>query len=212
MSEMHVLLLHGMTGSGPWHWQQWLAGRLSAQDVTVEMPALPDPDHPDRDEWLPVLRARLAAVPADAELVVAAHSCGVALWLHHAVTIGGQTRRADRVLLVAPPDPQWQHPDAAGIVPYPLDARALRKAGGVTRMVAGTGDPYLSMRKAHRLAEALQIELDVIPDGEHLNTDAGYGPWPSMLSWALYGSVPLADRYDAEPYTVAYAPERLRPV
>ncbi|GAA2776133.1 alpha/beta hydrolase [Saccharopolyspora taberi] len=199
-----------MTGSGPWHWQQWLAGQLRSHGVTVDLPALPGDERPDLDVWLPVLREHLAAVPAEAELVVAAHSCGVALWLHHAATVDGRSRRADRVLLVAPPDPQWQNPDAAGIVPYPVDAHTLRRAGGVTRLVTGTGDPYLPMHRAHALAEELRIEMDVVPDGEHLNTDAGYGPWPAMLRWALYGTVPLADRFDGEPHTTGYQPGRLR--
>ncbi|GAA0531548.1 alpha/beta hydrolase [Saccharopolyspora thermophila] len=211
MSEMHVLLVHGMTGSGPWHWQQWLAGQLREQEgVVVDLPALPDADRPVLERWLPVLRERLAAVPPDAELVVAAHACGVALWLHHATTIEGRFRRADRVLLVAPPAPDWQYPDARGITPYPTDAAALRRAAGITRLVVGTGDPYLSMYQAHALAEALQVEMDVILDGEHLNTDAGYGPWPSVLRWARYGTVPLNDRFDSDPYTADHSRHRLR--
>lgn len=209
MSEMHVLLVHGMTGAGPWHWQQWLAAQLSERGVEVELPTLPDADRPVLDEWLPVLRERLEAVPADAELVVAAHSCGVALWLHHAATIEPDARRADRVLLVAPPDPAWRNPDE-DVMPYPADARSLRRAAGVTRLVAGTGDPYLPMRSAHALAEALQVELDVIAGGEHLNTDAGYGPWPGVLRWALYGTVPLADRFNGEPHTAGASPDKLR--
>ncbi|MDA3626752.1 alpha/beta hydrolase [Saccharopolyspora sp. WRP15-2] len=208
MSEMHVLLIHGMTGSGPWHWQQWLAGQLREQDVDVELPPFPGPDRPVLADWLPVLRERLEAVPKEAELVVAAHSCGVALWLHHAATIEGRSRRADRVLLVAPPAPDWQHPDAQDIAPYPTDSSALRRAAGITRLVVGTGDPYLSMYQAHGLAEALQVEMDVILDGEHLNTDAGYGPWPAILRWTLYGTVPLNDRFGADTYTAE--PRKLR--
>ncbi|MFI0463922.1 MULTISPECIES: RBBP9/YdeN family alpha/beta hydrolase [Saccharopolyspora] len=210
MSEMHVLLIHGMTGSGPWHWQHWLAAQLRDQGVRVDLPSLPDPDRPVLDRWLPVLRERLEAVPREAELVVAAHSCGVALWLHHAATIAGRDRRADRVLLVSPPALDWRHPDAQDITPYPTDAAALRRAAGITRLVVGTGDPYLSMYRAHALAADLQVEMDVILDGEHLNTDAGYGPWPSVLRWALYGSVPLNDRFDTDTYTAGPSQDRLR--
>lgn len=210
MSEMHVLLVHGLTGSGPWHWQQWLAGRLPEHGVRVDLPTLGDPDRPALDDWLPALRDRLEAVPADAELVVAAHSCGAALWLHHAATVATTGRRADRVLLVSPPGPDWRHRDVQGLTPYPLDARSLRRAAGLTRLVAGTGDEHLSMHSAHALADALQVELDVIPDGEHLNTEAGYGPWPSVLRWTLYGTTPLTDRFDSEAHTAGYSAERLR--
>ena len=210
MSEMHVLLVHGMTGAGPWHWQSWLAGQLRDHDVHVHVPVLPDPDHPDLRRWLPVRRERLAAVPAEAELVVAAHSCGVALWLHHAATIESDGRRADRVLLVSPPDSEWNHPDARDITPYPIDATSLRRAAGIARLVVGTGDTYLPMHRAHALAEDLQVEMDVILDGAHLNTDAGYGPWPAVLRWTLYGTVPLHDRFDADAYTAGRSQEALR--
>ena len=210
MNDMCVLLLHGKGGSGPWHWQQWLASELPAYEVRVDIPALPGADQPALDLWLPALRRRLAAVPASAELVVAAHACGVALWLHHAATIDGRARRADRVLLVAPPDPEWPDPEVGDLVPYPRQPRSLRRAAGVTRLVVGTGDEHITMHRVHALAEELQIELDVIPDGEHIDTEAGYGPWPSVLRWSLYGSVPLLDRFDGEPYTAGCSPERLR--
>ncbi|MEB3367981.1 RBBP9/YdeN family alpha/beta hydrolase [Saccharopolyspora mangrovi] len=210
MSELRVLLIHGMTGAGPWHWQHWLAGQLRDQGVQVDAPVLPDPARPDLRRRLPVLRERLAAVPPEAELVVAAHSCGVGLWLHHAATIGLDDRRADRVLLVAPPDAEWDHPDAREVAPYPADATSLRRAAGMTRLVAGTGDAYLPMHRAHALAEDLQVEMDVILDGGHLNTDAGYGPWPSVLRWTLYGTVPLHDRFDTDAYTAGRSQEQLR--
>ncbi|MBQ0926198.1 RBBP9/YdeN family alpha/beta hydrolase [Saccharopolyspora endophytica] len=210
MSEMHVLLVHGMTGAGPWHWQQWLAGQLRDHDVEVHAPLLPDPDRPDLRRWLPALREELAAVPPEAELVVAAHSCGAALWLHHAAGVGPEHRSADRVLLVAPPDTEWDHPDSRDITPYPVDATSLRRAAGMTRLVVGTGDAYLPMHRAHALAEDLQVEMDVILDGGHLNTDAGYGPWPAILRWTLYGTAPLHDRFNTDAYTAGRSQEQLR--
>jgi predicted alpha/beta hydrolase family esterase len=198
-----------MTGAGPWHWQQWLAAQLPDHGAEVDLPALPSEDRPPLDAWLPVLRERLAAVPDHAELVVAAHSCGAALWLHHAATIESEGRRADRVLLVAPPERMWRS-EVCDLVPYSLDARALRRAAGVTRLVAGTGDEALPVRSAQSLAEELQVELDVIPDGGHLSTDSGYGPWPAVLRWALYGTVPLLDRFDGESHTAGVSPDNLR--
>lgn len=210
MSEMHVLLVHGLSGPGPWHWQQWLAGRLRESGVGVDLPVLPRPDRPALESWLPALRARLAAVPDGAELVVAAHSWGAALWLHHAASMIAGARRADRVLLVAPPAPECDHQDVRKLTPYPLDAHALRDAAGSTRVVAGTGDPDLPVSTAHAVADALHLELDVVPDGEDFGVEAGYGPWPAVLRWALHGTTPLTDRFDAEPHTAGVSPAALR--
>lgn len=208
MNEMHVLLVQGFAGSGPWHWQQWLASHLRREGVEVVMPTLAG--QPSLSDRLDGLQQQLEVVPPDAELVVAAHAGGAALWLHHAARVIDGARRADRVLLVAPPDPQEPHSLVEGLTPYPLDAMAVRRAGAVTRLVAGTGHDHLPVHIAHVLADELQIELDVILDGGRLDTDAGYGPWPAVARWALYGSVPLLDRFDGEPHTAGYSVEDLR--
>jgi hypothetical protein len=40
MSRPSYLILHGYQGSGPGHWQAWLAGRLQATDALVRFPDL----------------------------------------------------------------------------------------------------------------------------------------------------------------------------
>lgn len=197
MTDMHVLLVHGV--AGPWHWQRWLDNQLRELGVTVDVVQLPET--PRLNDWLPVLRERLALVPTGAEFVVAAHSHGAGLWLQHATTSGQQWPRADRVLLVSPPAPRT------------VGTGAVRRVAGVTRLVAGTGDPDMAMHQVHGMAEDLSVEVDGILDGARLDTEAGYGPWPAVLRWVLYGSVPLTDRFDDGPRPVACgAPGRLRSV
>ena len=46
MPSMSFLILHGWQGSGPGHWQTWLAGRLRDRGERVSYPELPEhPDH-----------------------------------------------------------------------------------------------------------------------------------------------------------------------
>ncbi|WP_243789505.1 hypothetical protein [Saccharopolyspora gloriosae] len=70
----------------------------------------------------------------------------------------------------------------------------------------GADDPESSVCAAHALAHRLRVELDVLADGRGLDTAAGYGPWPALLRWALYGSVPVADRFDSAPHTAGWSP------
>src|SRR6266540_1499080 len=102
----YVLLVHGHTGSGPGHWQSWLAGELAGVGGVVEVPQFTEPDHPDLEVWLGELTHHLEAAPRTRERVVLAHSCGASLWLHHAAQLVGTQAesglRFDRVLLVAP--------------------------------------------------------------------------------------------------------------
>lgn len=197
MTDMYVLLVHGV--AGPWHWQRWLDNQLRELGIAVDVVQLPAA--PRLDDWLPVLRDRLARVPAGVELAVAAHSDGAGLWLQHAATADDQSLRADRVLLVSPPAPRI------------VGTEAVRRVSGLTRLVAGTGDSDVAMHHMHRMAEDLHVEVDGILDGARLDTEAGYGPWPAVLRWALYGSAPLTDRFDDGPRPVTTAATgRLRSV
>ncbi|MCT2586846.1 RBBP9/YdeN family alpha/beta hydrolase [Actinophytocola gossypii] len=179
----YVLLLHGHTGSGPEHWQSWLAGELAEAGGAVDIPQLTDPGRPDLDVWLAELRHHLDAAPPDGERVLLAHSCGAALWLHHAARLAGPEPRFDRVLLVSPPGPRWTHPDVHRFTPAPLDAAGVRRAAGWTQLVVADDDPACPVADAVDMAASLKVDLDVIPGGAHLNTDAGYGPWPAVREW-----------------------------
>jgi predicted alpha/beta hydrolase family esterase len=195
MSLPYVLLLHGLHGSGPEHWQNWLGGELANHGGQVDLPQFTDPDEPDLEVWLTELRMHLDAAPRDVERVVAAHSLASLLWLRHGVEeFDPAALRVDRVLLVAPPGPSCDEPLIAGFLPPPLDPTVVRRAGCTTRMVAGEGDPYCSLDEAKLMADSLRIPLDVIPAGGHLNADFGYGPWPAVLKWVRSDRAPLTPR------------------
>jgi predicted alpha/beta hydrolase family esterase len=174
------LILHGYAGSGPGHWQQWLAGRLSAAGADVAFPTLPDADAPDLPAWRDALDAELDALSA--EPVVVCHSLGCLLWLHHAAAGG---RAAERVLLVAPPSRSGAPPVLASFFPPPL----APLPGG--RLVCADDDPYCPEGAAGLYAAPLGVPADVIPRGGHLNPDAGLGPWPAVQDWCLRGTVPV---------------------
>ena len=187
----YVLLLHGHTGSGPRHWQSWLAGELANLGGVVDVPTFTDPDRPDLEVWLTELRHHLEAAPTG-ERVALAHSCGASLWLHHAARLTDDhadlALRFDRVLLVAPPGPAWHHPDVHGFTPAPLDPAGVRRAASWTQLVVGGDDAACSVDDAVEMAARLKVDLDVVPGGGHLNTEAGYGPWPAVRKW-------VADRH-----------------
>ncbi|MFE2752823.1 RBBP9/YdeN family alpha/beta hydrolase [Actinosynnema sp. NPDC059335] len=197
MSLPHVLILHGLGGSGPEHWQNWLAGELAHHGGSVDLPLFSSPDAPSLPAWLAELRSHLAAMPApdSGERVVVAHSLAALLWLHHAAGEFDEALRVDRVLLVAPPAPDYDgEPLIRDFLGPRLDPTAVRRAAVSTRLVAGEGDSYCTLAQAKELAEALRVDLDVIVGGGHLNVDAGYGPWSAVLKWVRSGRVPLTPR------------------
>jgi uncharacterized protein len=180
-SVRQFLILHGLEGSGPEHWQTWLAGRLREREFHVAYPALPDADHPRLDSWLAALDLELAALRAD-ETTVLCHSLGSLLWLHHAARREGEP--VARALLVAPPQPDEDDPQSPGFRPVPLDREGVATAARETRLVCSTNDPWCPPETSRRIGAAIGIRIDWIDNAGHVNADAGFGEWPSLERWA----------------------------
>ena len=90
MGRPAYLILHGYQGSGPGHWQTWLAGRLRSGDAKVHYPDLPDADLPRLGAWLDALAGELDAIAEPP--VVLCHSLACLLWMHHVAGGGGPPR------------------------------------------------------------------------------------------------------------------------
>jgi predicted alpha/beta hydrolase family esterase len=176
------LILHGLEGSGPDHWQTWLAGRLRERGETVRYPDLPDPFDPKPEEWLAALQPELAAL--EGERIVLCHSLACLLWLLNAHA--GATDVADRVLLVAPPCTDEVEP-VVRFQPDGVTGDQVRAAARVTLMLCSDRDPYCPPGADTVFGDPLELDYEVIPGGGHLNTDAGYGPWPAVEKWATGG-------------------------
>ncbi|MFG2647310.1 RBBP9/YdeN family alpha/beta hydrolase [Streptomyces sp. NPDC048436] len=191
ISSSSFLILHGWENHRPeGHWQRWLAGELADRGARVTYPQLPEPDDPDLETWLGQLHALLDPGGGD---VVVCHSLGVLLWLH-AVGRGGV--RAERVLLVAPPSDEVLagYEEVAGFCGPGATAAQVASAAGATRLVAGDDDPYCPGGAAEQYGVPLGLDTDVVPGGGHLDLDAGYGAWESVLAWCLDSSVRISGR------------------
>lgn len=147
----------------------------------MSYPELPEPDTPRLDRWLDALDAELAPDPSG--LVVLCHSLGCVLWLQHARR--ASDRRAERVLLVAPPSPSAELPGVDGFFPLSVEPEDVARAARSTEIVAADDDPYCPEGALRLYGEPLGVPVRVVEGGGHLNTDAGYGPWPEVERWSL---------------------------
>jgi predicted alpha/beta hydrolase family esterase len=174
------LILHGLEGSGPDHWQTWLAGRLRERGERVAYPQLPEPFDPHPADWDRALNEELALLEAP---VVLCHSLACLLWLR-ATARPATGPLAARVLLVAPP---WRDdlPPVARFLEHGARARDVTRAARETLIVCSDDDPYCPPGAVEAYAEPLGIPAHVIPGAGHVNADAGYGEWPWVEAWAL---------------------------
>jgi hypothetical protein len=176
-----TVLLHGIDGSGPDHWQRWLAAELTAAGREVRFPELPNAESPELADWLAALPDALDGL-ADDGFDVVAHSLGAVLWLHHAAH-GAAVPRPARVALVAIPAPECLPAAAASFAPIPLQIDAVRRAADGTVLVGTDNDQYCPDGIARTYGAPLKMATTIIAGGGHLNVDSGFGPWPAVLDW-----------------------------
>lgn len=192
------LILHGWQNHRPpTHWQHWLADRLTDLGHEVAYPQLPEADDPDLERWLAELDALLGELEGR-RITVICHSLACLLWLHAVARDGILSGPVDRVLLVAPPSPEFalKQPEIAEFAPPPLTPERLAESAAYTRVVGSDNDPYCLPDAATAYARPLGLPVDVLPGEAHLNPDSGYGPWPSMLDWCLR---PASEAYEEMP-------------
>lgn len=161
-----VLILPGIGGSGPEHWQTlWERKHPEYRRVCV-----PDWDRPDVDEWVAALSAEVTA--AAAPVVVVAHSLGCLVVAHYV----GRGGRLAGALLVAVPDPSGpEFPPAA----HSFGGFTRSPFGFASRVVASRNDPYASFDFAAGCARAWGSALTDVGHVGHINAASGLGDWPA---------------------------------
>jgi len=165
---MPVLIVPGLGGSGAQHWQTHLEQSLpGAARVQQD-----DWDRPELNSWIERLACAVEAQPGS---ILVAHSLACPLVAH--LALRRPDVRISAALLVAPADvDSARHTPAhiRGFAPIPLAELPFRSI-----VVASTNDPYISIDRARELAQAWGAGFIDAGSSGHINTAAGFGPWPA---------------------------------
>ena len=172
-SRADILLLPGLDGSPPRHWQTHWEQLSHCRRV-----ALGDWSQPRLHDWVPALdrAVRESARP----VVLAAHSLGclAATWWASLCWVDAFREKVRGALLVAPPDV-----DALTAEPRIRDFRPMPRLRLPFRsvLVASRDDPYAPYGRSERMAAAWGSELVDAGEAGHLNAESGLYEWTQGL-------------------------------
>lgn len=169
----HFLIQPGWQNSGPHHWQSLWEARLGRAATRV-----PQQDWmvPECSAWSRVLEETIRRTPPP--LVVLAHSIGCLTTI-----FAIRDAPVAAVVLVAPTDAERSNVPGALQTFTPIPMTPLATAALV---VASDSDPYCTLERAEAFAQAWKADFEIVPDGGHINADAGFGPWPD--GWLMVGT------------------------
>jgi uncharacterized protein len=173
---MKILILHGIGGFAGIHWQKWLRDELSQRGHKVIMPTLPDTDRPNRTAWRETAEKLIKDIdPAD--LLIVGHSLGVVTALdlieqgkaRALISIAGFARDYGATM------------NGYFLKENDIDFGKVNNNLRKAFVIYGDNDPYVPQNELEFLADSLRFEPEVIANGGHLNTDAGYTVFPRLL-------------------------------
>ncbi len=174
-SHADILVIPGLGGSGPDHWQS----RWEAKLPTVRRVVQDDWDNPRLDAWQGRILEEVAR--AERPVILVAHSLGALAAAHAALLLakGAGAGKIKGGFLVAPPSVEVlskiEAVDAAflALPATPLPFPAL--------VIASRDDPFSPFAASADLARLLGAELVDAGFSGHINIDSGHGPWPEGL-------------------------------
>lgn len=165
--EADIVIVPGYGGSGPLHWQtRWQSKLSTARRI-------------EQADWLSLEPEGWSRAVADAvnaaerPVILVAHSLGIPSLINARTAFRAPIAGA---FLVAPPDladPKLRPRALAGFGPYSRDPLPFPSV-----TVGSRTDPYCGLEVAEDLAAGWGSLFIDAGDAGHIDTDAGYGPWP----------------------------------
>lgn len=166
-ADADILIVPGLSNSGPEHWQSRWEKKLSTARRVIQR----DWERPSAAEWAQTIAREIEA--CERPVICVAHSLGVAAFLHAA------PRAAEKIagaFLVAPPSEavaREMPAVGADFLPYPRGRLPFP-----TILVGSADDPYADLLFPRELARDIGANFVDAGASGHINVDSGHGPWP----------------------------------
>jgi uncharacterized protein len=171
---MKIVILHGTGGNPEDNWFPWLKDILEDRGHEVCIPEFPTPENQSLKNWSNTLKDQVHFT-LDKDTILIGHDLGANFILHILdIDMNEPVRKA---ILVSGFCNKLGHKvfDELSSTFIEKEFNWDRIKSNATEFIIyqGEGDPYVPIFEAEELEENLDAELNIIPDGQHLNEEAG---------------------------------------
>jgi len=176
---IRVVLIHGTYGSPQENWIPWLLAELKQQGLEVSAPSFPTPEGQSLDTWRSTFEREVGQV--DEATILVAHSLGAGFVLN---LLEGAKHQVLGTFLVSGFVGSLGLSDFdplnASFVEKYFDWQKIQRDAGFVRIYNGSNDPYVPLERGQFIADRLKVPLQVIKNGGHINSAAGYNTFPLL--------------------------------
>jgi predicted alpha/beta hydrolase family esterase len=184
--RQRVVILHGAHGGPDTNWFPWLHAELEEHGIDVLRPRFPTPKGQSLQAWFEIYDRVVGSLPS-APTTLVGHSLGVAM----ALRLSERAKEPFSALFLAA-----GFIGALGLPDYdsinssffdlPFDWATIReRKGDRDRCWAGDNDPYVPLARSKAVADLLDVPLEIVPGGGHLNSETGFNTFPQLRNAIL---------------------------
>lgn len=173
-----VYIIHGWDDRPHNGWFPWLRRELEAEGIEVHVPAMPEPERPSIDTWVPFLRHLVG--PADHHTFFVGHSIGCQAILRYLETLPAGTEVGGVVLVagwVTLKQSAIEDEEAAAVaLPWmqrPLEWPKIRTHLPKVTAIMSDDDPFVPLEDGKLFKRELGADLVVEHHKQHISGEDG---------------------------------------
>lgn len=184
--KKRAFLIHGWEGYPQEGWRPWLADELLKENFQVIVPAMPNPDQPTMNVWVPHL-AKTVGQPQENDYFVG-HSLGCITTLRYLETLSAD-QKVGGAVLVAGFGHDLAYPDYKGELSSfsqtPVNWQSIKKHCPKFVAIMSDDDPYVPLEHGDIFKEKLGAKVIVEHNKKHFSGDDGINILPSAKEAVL---------------------------
>lgn len=175
-SQTKVYIIHGY-GAGPQsHWFPWLKQQMESRGMSVFVPALPDPEHPIKEQWDECLKQTIG-VPDEYSYFVA-HSLGCIALLDYFRQLEPRPAIGGMILVSG-----FSTPISGYSLINPFVGNAFHPEHFIAMtsqrvVIAAKDDPIVPFGQTEQLAHDLEARFIAVEHGGHFLDTEGFTQLP----------------------------------
>ncbi len=175
-----VIVVHGWGGTPEEGWRPWLKTNLTERGYDVQIPAMPNSDHPKLHEWLQTLKDTGGSPNEHCHFI--GHSLGCIATLRYLETLQAG-RTVGTVVLLASffEDLGPRFSELKSFVESPVNWDKIRSVAKRFVVVHSEDDTVVPIEFAERLADRLGVPLTLKNGFLHFSGDDGLTEIPFIL-------------------------------
>lgn len=179
---MKIVILHGTGGNPEENWFPWLKEILEDRGHEVFVPEFPTPANQSLKNWCNALQEQVPFI-FDKDTILIGHSLGATYILdildrernepvRKAILVSGFCNKLGNAFF-----------DNLNVTFINKEFNWDRIKNNATEFILyhGDNDPYVPVSEAEELEEKLDAELNIIPNGGHINEESGFIIFEELL-------------------------------